>query len=244
MFGKSNQSLGDGLLESSGVSKLLRIEKGVHDKLVKMHTKQNDILEIYTDILRELEHIFGSLYRVDDENKIIPIKRLHANPERVVAKQFQEDNIVLPVVSLEQDISNIDQKRGRYSPVLVHDVVWSDRYQRARRVLSLSPTPTTVTYKVHIWAKYGEDLDQILEQISLMFNPSLNIPNKFSSETQAFLTKEEDTTDTTYSDGEDRILRRTAEIQVETYIPSPKALVTSTGEIEYTPHIEFDITTL
>jgi|ETNvirnome_2_130_1030620.scaffolds.fasta_scaffold00119_7 hypothetical protein len=239
-----NQSLGDDLRAKSSINKLLQIEKRVHDKLINMTTSQDLILEIYRELTKELEHIFDDLYRVDNENKIIPIKRIYANPERAVAKQVQEDNIVLPVISIEQDISDIDAVRSRYSPVLVHDVEWSDKDQRARRILSLSPTPLNTTFKINIWAKYGEDLDQILEQISFMFNPSLNIPNKFSSETQAFLVEEVDQTNTTYRDGEDRIIRRVVEIRIESYIPSPKFLLTSTGEIEYTPHIELDITTL
>ena len=40
------------------------------------------------------------------------------------------------------------------------------------------------------------------------------------------------------------MLRRTIELKVETYLPSPKVLVTSTGEIESIPHSEIDITTL
>ena len=208
MFGKSNQSLGDGLLEPSGVSKLLRIEKRAHDKLVKIQKSQNNILDIYTEINKEIQHIFDSIYVIDNENKIISVKRIYANPERVVAKQIQEDNIVLPVISIEQDISDIDSARSRYSPVLVHDVIWSDKHQRAKRVLSLSPTPVNIIFKVHIWVKYMEDLDQILEQINLMFNPSLNVPNKFSSETQAFITEEEDNTNTSYNDGEDHLYWR------------------------------------
>ena len=244
MFGRSNQSLGDGLIDPSGVSKLLRIEKRVHDKLIKIQRSQNNILEIYTEITRELQHIFDSLYVIDNDNKIVSVKRIYANPERVVAKQIQEDNTILPVISIEQDVSDIDSARSRYSPVLVHDVIWSDKHQRAKRVISLSPTPVNMLFRIHIWAKYGEDLDQILEQINIMFNPSLNVPNKFSSETQAFITEEEDTTETSYKDGQDRLIRRSVVIQVQTYIPSPRALLTSTGEIEYTPHIEFDLTTL
>lgn len=229
---------------SNSISKISNINKKVYDKLRKIHDKSNNILNVYTEINKSVKKVFGSLYRVDSDNNIVDVKIVYANPERSVAKQVQEDNMILPIISFDQDISNSDLKRSRYNPVLVHDVVWDDNKQRATRVLSLVPAPVNIVFKISIWSKYAEDLDQILEQITLMFNPSLNLPNKFSDETQAFLIEEESGTEASYEDGSDRVLRRTIEMQVETYIPGPRALVTSTGEIESIPHMEFDVTTL
>tara|TARA_R110000824_G_scaffold236757_1_gene425569 strand:- start:4239 stop:4970 length:732 start_codon:yes stop_codon:yes gene_type:complete len=239
-FKQSLESPTDG----ESVSKIANINKKAYDKLTKIHNKSNTILDVYTEITKSVKKVFGSLYRVDSDNSIVDIKIVYANPERSVAKQVQEDNMVLPIISFDQDISNSDLKRSRYNPVLVHNIVWDDSKQRATRVLSLAPAPVTISFKISIWSKYAEDLDQVLEQITLMFNPSLNLPNKFSDETQAFLTEEENETESSYKDGSDRVLRRTIEMQVETYIPGPRALVTSTGEIESIPHVEFDVTTL
>jgi len=229
---------------SSTVTSLSNVNKRAYEKLLEMQNKDYNISNLYLEVTKAVQKVFNEIYRVDSDNNIIGIKLVYANPERSVAKQIQEDNIILPIISFDQGISNSDQKRGRYSSVLVHEKYWDENKQRAVRLLSLYPAPVSIVYKIHIWAKYAEDLDQILEQINLMFNPSLNIPNKFYEATQAFMTDEVDNTDYPYTDGSDRMLRRTVELRVETYLPSPKVLVTSTGKIEYTPHSEIDITTL
>tara|TARA_R110000824_G_scaffold78275_1_gene197700 strand:- start:4390 stop:5106 length:717 start_codon:yes stop_codon:yes gene_type:complete len=223
---------------------LSHLNKRAYAKLVEIQNKNYNISDLYLEITKSIQKVFNSLYRVDSDNKIVDIKLVYANPERSVAKQVQEDNIILPIISFDQGISNSDQNRGRNSSILMHTKYWDDKEQRAVRVLSFYPAPVNVIYKVSIWAKYAEDLDQVLEQISLMFNPSLNIPNKFYDATQAFITDEVDDTKYPYKDGTDRMLRRTIELKVETYLPSPKVLVTSTGEIESIPHSEIDITTL
>tara|TARA_R110002051_G_scaffold41297_3_gene85243 strand:- start:6960 stop:7676 length:717 start_codon:yes stop_codon:yes gene_type:complete len=230
--------------QSSTVQSSSNANRRAYEKLLEIQSRGYSIPNLYLEVTKSVKKVFNEIYRVDSDNNIIGIKLIYANPERSVAKQVQEDNIILPIISFDQGISNSDQNRGKNSSLLVHEKYWDDKKQRAIRVLSLCPTPVNIVYKIHIWAKYAEDLDQIIEQISLMFNPSLNIPNKFYEATQAFITDEVDDTDYPYNDGHDRVLRRTIELKVETYLPSPKVLLTSTGAIEYTPHLEIDITTL
>jgi hypothetical protein len=76
------------------------------------------------------------------------------------------------------------------------------------------------------------DMDQILEQIRLKFNPEMNVPTKFSTIAKAFLDTEEDLGSVTAGDKEDRIIKKTFNIVFRTYVPNPKFLVTSTGKIE------------
>jgi hypothetical protein len=76
------------------------------------------------------------------------------------------------------------------------------------------------------------DLDQMLEQIRLKFNPEMQVPTEFSTLAKAFLESEEDVGSVTGADKEDRVLKKTLNIVLRTYIPSPKFLYTSTGEIE------------
>ena len=49
---------------------------------------------------------------------------------------------------------------------------------------------------------------------------------------QAYITQETDTSTLETSDKQERILRRSFGVRLEAYIPNPKFLVTSTGEIE------------
>ncbi len=76
------------------------------------------------------------------------------------------------------------------------------------------------------------DMDQILEQIRLKFNPEMQVPTEFSTLAKAYMDSEEDVGSVTGADKEDRILKKTMNVVLRTYIPSPKFLYTSTGKIE------------
>jgi hypothetical protein len=76
------------------------------------------------------------------------------------------------------------------------------------------------------------DMDQILEQVRLKFNPEMNVPTPFSTLAKAFITEEESVGSMIANDKEDRVLQKTLNVVLRTYIPSPRFLVTSTGQIE------------
>jgi hypothetical protein len=174
----------------------------------------------------------GNLVYINSEDEVIPIKCVHANPERTIAKLKQENNIILPVISIHQNTSDNDEKRRRPETSLINTSWWSDKKQRAFRVISLSPKAITVEYGINIWTKYKNNMDQIAEQIRLLFNPHLIVNTKYSNVSHAFLDMESDNSSVESSDRQDRILRRTFKVKLEAYIPNPKFLITSTGEIE------------
>jgi len=64
-----------------------------------------------------------------------------------------------------------------------------------------------------------------------MFNPTLSINTPLESGTPAFLERESDDSKVVLSDREDRIIKKSFNIRIETYIKSPRFLVTSTGKI-------------
>jgi len=195
----------------------------------KQHQK---IPLVYRETLRALISIFNSLKYITESDKIGSIKCQHGNPERVVAKMKEQHNIILPVLSITQTSSEDDNARRRYEPTLVHEKYFDEDKQRAIRILSLSPKAINLSYNVNIWTKYRSDMDQILEQIRLLFNPELMIPTKHSTNTKAYITQEFDNTVDTAPDKEDRILKRGVTIAVQSYLPNPKFLITSTGKIE------------
>ena len=136
------------------------------------------------------------------------------------------------MISVAQTISDNDDERRRYESVLVHEKYWDEEKHRAIRILSLSPRPVNINYQVNIWCKYMADMDQILEQVRLKFNPEMNVPTKYSTLAKAFINSEEAVGSMTANDKDDRVIKKTINITLRTYIPSPKFLVTSTGEIE------------
>lgn len=188
--------------------------------------------KVFKDILRFLIGTFGKIHYVDRNNNSINVKCFHANQERAVARSTVGDNITLPVITISEDSTAEGTNRRRYGTMLVHEKYWHKRQQRAIRTLSMAPTPVDITYTINIWTKYKEDMDQIREYIFLLFNPDLEVELKSNNVTKSFIVNESDVEQEEAPDREDRILKKSIQITVETYIPSPKFLYTSTGKIE------------
>ena len=207
-------------------------EGGVRKKLYKMTQAESNISYVYKELLRAMIVSFNDVGYISSEEKFINIKCMHANAERAVAKLKQENNIILPVLSISQTTSDNDQTRRRYDSLLVHDKIWSAEKNRAFRILSFAPRAINIRYQLNIWTKYMADMDQILEQVRIKFNPEMGVPTKFSTATKGFIESEDDVGNVSAADKDDRVLQKAINIVVRTYIPTPKFLVTATGKIE------------
>lgn len=207
-------------------------EGDIRKKIFKMTQAKQNISFIYKESLRSMIASFNDLGYISAEDKFKEVKCLHANAERAIAKLKQEDNIILPMVTITQTTTANDDARRRQESVLVNEKYWDAKKNRAFRVLSLAPRPVNINYQVNIWCKYMADMDQILEQIRLKFNPEMNVPTEFSTIAKAYLDTEEDVGSITAGDKEDRIIKKTFNVVFRTYVPNPKFLVTSTGKIE------------
>jgi len=206
-------------------------QNNIRKAIFKMTQAKHNVSFIYREALRAMIASFNDVGYFDSEDKFREIKSIHGNAERAVAKIKQENNIILPIISVAQTVSANDDARRRYESVLVHEKYWDDEKKRAIRVLSLAPRAVNINYQVNVWCKYMADMDQILEQIRLKFNPEMNVPTEFSTIAKAFLESEEDIGSIQAGDKEDRIIKKALNIVFRTYIPNPKFLVTSTGEI-------------
>jgi hypothetical protein len=74
-------------------------------------------------------------------------------------------------------------------------------------------------------------MDMLRAGIFSLFNPELRIPTNHSKESKAYIEREKAAGSVLASDTKDRVLQKTIEITLQTYIPSPKFLFTNTGEI-------------
>lgn len=201
-------------------------------KIAERTTKYNNIPMFYKEALRFIISTLGDLAYVNSETNLVDIKCIHANPERAVAKLHQENNIILPIISINQSSSANADKRRRGAAQVVTQSFWSEEKKRAVRVISEAPRSVDVSYTINVWAKYKANLDQIVEQVRLLFNPHLIIKNSYTNSAQAYIEQEQDQSDVETSDRQERILRRSFTIKLEGYIPNPQFLITSTGEIE------------
>lgn len=199
---------------------------------------------IFKETLRQLKSIFGSLYYTDGNNNKIKINCTTGKQERAVAKLIQENNLVLPLITITENGILENNARLRNTNLLVHEVIWDPEDKRAKRTLSLPSRPINLSFTVNIWTKYMEDMDMVRSSILCMFNPYLSIDTKFSDFTVASISNEADITDPTAPDNTDRLIQKTITIIVETYIPQPKFLYTNTGEIKsFNTDVTIDSTT-
>ncbi len=207
-------------------------ENDIREKIFKMTQAKQNISFVYRDSLRAMISSFNDLGYISVEDEYKEIKCLHANAERAIAKLKEEENIVLPIVTISQTTTANDDSRRRQESILINEKVWDKEKNRAFRVLSLAPRPVNISYQVNVWCKYMADMDQVLEQIRLKFNPEMNVSTQNSTLAKAYLDTEEDIGSVTAGDKEDRIIKKTFNVVFRTYVPNPKFLVTSTGKIE------------
>jgi len=207
-------------------------ELDIRKKIFTMTESQMNISFIYRELLRSMIASFNDVGYIDSEEEFNDIKCIHANAERTIAKLKQQNNIILPILSVAQTTTDNDAARNRYESLLVHEKYWDADKNRAVRVLSMSPRAVNIRYQLNIWSKYMSDMDQILEQIRLKLNPEMNVPTHFGTLTKAFIEAENEIGNVQAADKEDRVLKKSIDIVIRTYIPNPKFLVTSTGAIE------------
>lgn len=185
----------------------------------------------YKQVLRALLNTFGNLYYIDGNGAKQKIKCGTGRMERNKGKDYQDNTLVLPYISVFERGSSNDDDRRRYTPILVNEVEWDAEEQRAKRYLSLAPRPVVIDYDINIWTKFVEDMDIIRSTILSMFNPDLEIETEDNDYIKAFLVSEDDIDSEESNDKEDRVIKKRITISVETYIRSPKILYTNTSQI-------------
>ena len=195
-------------------------------------TQKDNISFVYRESLRSIKEIFSTLQYIKDDSSVVNIQCIHGNPERTIAKLKQDNNIILPIISVVQTSSEEDDQRRRPRQILLNKKVWSEPRQRAFRVVGFVPKAVNLLYDINVWTKYKSDLDQISEQMHLKFHPSVKVVTSYNNQSLGFLMQETDQSSVDLGDKEDRILRRSYSFKFQTYIPAPQFLITSTGKLE------------
>jgi hypothetical protein len=190
------------------------------------------INNVYRESLRAMLSEFGNLHYIDGNNQKIKVKCVYGNPERVAGKLKADNTLILPMVTIVESQTADDIDRRRYSPVLLHDKYWDEEKLRARRILSLPPRPVNISYEINLWCKYKADLDMLRSSIFSKFNPDIQLVTEFSRLSKLFLDSESDIGNVSVQDKEDRVLQKTISVTLETYIESPKFMVTNQGEVK------------
>lgn len=186
---------------------------------------------VYKESLRSMIYSFGNLYYIDGNGNRLRVKTTHGNPERIAGKLKVDNTLILPMITIVETKTTPDLDRGRYQSIII-EKAWDPTKLRATRVLSLPPRPINISYEINIWAKYMSDLDMLRSTIFSRFNPDVSIVTKYSAYNKAFITNERNVGNVEAANADDRILKKTFEVTLETYIPTPKFQVTNTGQIK------------
>ena len=203
--------------------------KKIQELEIEAPIEKTDFYRDYTEfIIRKM----GTISTVNDEGEAVKANAFFANPERAIAKIKEDRNLVLPLISVAIDDISEDADRRRTSTNIDIETRWDTGSNRAIRVVSKVPKPINLSFTVNVWAKYVEDMNQVVESIMLMFNPSLNFKTSKSNVTKAFIDRVSDTSVMSAGDREDRVVRKAITVRAEAYITYPKYQVTSTGKIE------------
>jgi|TARA_R110002020_G_scaffold146881_4_gene321854 hypothetical protein len=201
--------------------------------LLQSKAKKSAIpLNGYKEIVRFLISRFNNLPFLNESNETVLAKCRYGNPERTIAKLKDHDNIIVPLLTISQNNVVEAPTRQRYFSVLQYRSYWDDEKRRAMRIVSLADRPVTIQYNINIWTKYMEDMDQLSQQVRAEFNPSIQLNTNFSKDSKVFLSAETNNYSFSVADKEDRIIRKTFVVSVETYIKNPDYLITSSGKIE------------
>jgi hypothetical protein len=196
----------------------------------KTHKPPLDFYREYTNFLIEK---LKTISTVDSEGKVraeMPV--FYANPERAVAKLKEDRNLILPLMSVAIDDIDDDPERRRTNHNVEISKVFNKATQKYERVVNIAPKAVKLSFLINFWAKYLEDLNQMMEGLQPMFNPALSFKTKFSTQIQGYVTQVSDNSTTVLGDKEDRVLRKIVQVTIDTYVPSRKYLYTSTGEIK------------
>jgi hypothetical protein len=197
-------------------------------ELIAPSEKSNFYREYTTFILNKMKTVSF----IDSEGKDTKVTAFFANPERAIAKIHEDRTLTLPVITVSIDDIDEDVERRRADHVLDVNTIWDKKTQRALRIISKASKPLNLAFSINIWAKYVEDVNQILETIMFMFNPSLNFKTSNNSATKSYIEQITDNSTMSSPDKEDRVIRKMIVLTAEAYLAYPKYLVTSTGEIE------------
>lgn len=201
-------------------------------------------LEFYRKTSRELLNIFSDAQIIGSDNEIQPVTVSYANYERAIAMLFKTRNLTLPQMTLAISDTVEDFERRKPNTDIEFWTIHDKKSMRYTRVAAMSPKAVKVSYQLNLWARYVEDMNQLIEYVMNKFRPQLRVGTDFLTNAPAFITAVSDNSTLTVPDREDRIIKKTVTFEVETWMPTRKYMIQSNGairEMRYDVELKTDI---
>jgi len=192
------------------------------------HPATTDFYRNYTKSL--MDRLVIEVVDAEDKRSTVPI--MYANPERAISKVKEDQTLQLPLISVA--IGDIEENLRARRPdlQLTHYKFFDVEKQRAYRILKKTSKAVSLQFQITFWAKYTEDINQMVESLQLLFMPSMVLKTEHEQSTKAFLLDILDMSSVQAGDKQDRTLRKRATVRVEGYIPGREYLYSNTGRIK------------
>tara|TARA_R110000823_G_scaffold42106_1_gene110518 strand:+ start:784 stop:2205 length:1422 start_codon:yes stop_codon:yes gene_type:complete len=188
-------------------------------------------LEFYRKTSRELLNIFSDGQIIGADNEIQDVQCVYANYERAIAMLFKNRNLTLPMMTLAISDTVEDTERRKPNTNIEFWTIQDKKTGRHTRVASLSPKAVKVSYQLHLWTRYVEDMNQLLEYVMAKFRPYLRVGTDFITNAPAFITATSDNSTLSVPDREDRVIKKTVTFEIETWMPTRQYMIQSNGDI-------------
>jgi len=222
------------ILSSSGnVNATAKLYADLYSELKSRDRENSNRINFYREYTEALITNLKGMSIVDTQGRALQnIEVFFGNPERAVAKINETKNLRLPVLSVS--IVNTQEDVNRRKPDF--NVVMERKFdaitRRATRVVSLAPKAINLMYRINVWAKYIEDINQLSEQLENKFRPSLPLRTSFGKDTPAFIAYSTDQSTLTTGDRQDRIVQKAFTVNIEGYLPQHKYILATNGKIK------------
>ena len=208
------------------------INSYLQDLIEQYEDGNNETIDFHREYISALMNKLKSIKIINPQGGIhSDIKVFHGTSERAIAMLHDERNLKLPVISVvANDLEGaIERRKPDFNPII--ERLYDPKARKAQRVISLSPKAVNINFRVSIYDRYTENINQMVEQIELMFHPYGVVKTDFGTSTHAYLTDWADQSVLTAGDRENRILVKSCLISLEAYIPTKKYLMTSSDKI-------------
>lgn len=204
-----------------------------------------------------VRELFSDIEIEDDNGKFFQVPILLSPVEKAVAVMVQDnvrkdnsnvvDRIRLPMLALVQSGMQFDPERYTYHKAIDYmreygpehlkpGFTQKEKYARDTVFGVSRGVPYNISYVLHLWVKYEEDANQIIEQILLKMTPKAYIRiNGVGWEVPVVLDGVADNRELEPGDKNLRVLKYEFSMTAQTYIPQPivrkKAVLKTRTEI-------------
>lgn len=218
----------DTLYNGSRIPNVFDIKRQIFER----ENKNFRSLEFYRKTSRELLNIFSDAQIVGADKDVQSVECVYTNYERAIAMLFKNRNLTLPMMTLAISDTIEDLERRKPNTDIEFWTVKNTQSNRYTRVAAMAPKAVKVAYQIHLWSRYVEDMNQLLEYILNKFRPQLRVGTDFLPDAPAFITAVSDNSTMNLPDREDRVIRKTITFEVETWMPTRQYMIQSNGDIK------------